>query len=114
MELRKYLRTEFGLYIRNKLIKDKCEYCGELNNLHLHHVDRFIELLHETLDELELQELDTHEYSKKELSLIKNIMLGKQIKIEYVTLCKSCHEKVHGDINKNNRHNPYDTLFLKI
>jgi hypothetical protein len=107
MELRKYLRNDFSKYIRNKLIKDKCEYCGEMNDLHLHHVDMFAELLNETLDELDLKELDTHDYSNKELMLIKNVMLGKQMKIEYVTLCKDCHTKVHDDIDKNNYYNPY-------
>jgi hypothetical protein len=107
MKLRKYLRHDFEDNIRNKLIKEKCDYCGEMNNLHLHHVDMFSELLNETLLELELEELDTHDYTKKELNLIRNVMLGKQIKIQYVTLCEDCHRKVHDDITKNNYYNPY-------
>lgn len=107
MDLRKYLRHDFTDNIRNKLIKDKCEYCGEMNELHLHHVDMFTELLEETLLELELEELDTHEYTKKELNVIRNIMLGKQIKIQYVTLCGDCHRKIHNDIAKNNYYNSY-------
>lgn len=62
MNLREYLRAEWSQYIRPLIIKDKCEFCGSGVDLHLHHIDKFYNLLMETLEELQLQELDTEEY----------------------------------------------------
>lgn len=39
MNLKKLLRSDFENNIRNNLIKDRCEYCGEVNNLNLHHIE---------------------------------------------------------------------------
>ena len=96
MNLREYLRKEWQDYIRAFLIKDKCEECGTVENLELHHASaRFEELLFETLRELKLKEKDTDDYSEKELKLISELMLGKQIKIVHKTLCKIHHKKAH-------------------
>lgn len=95
MNLREYLRAEWGQYIRPLIIKDKCEFCGSGEDLHLHHIDKFYNLLMETLEELQLQELDTEDYTKKELNLISHLMLSKQIRSRYKTLCKDCHFKIH-------------------
>ena len=59
MNLRDLLRQDFWYKIRYNFIKEKCEICGKTNNLHLHHVDRFHNLLMETLEELQLNELDS-------------------------------------------------------
>lgn len=95
MNLREYLRSEWGKYIRPLVIKKECDFCRSKENLHLHHVDKFYNLLMETLEELQMQELDTDTYSKEELNLISHVMLSKQIRSEYKTLCKDCHAKLH-------------------
>ena len=112
MNLREYLRNDFKDYIRPIIVKENCEICGETNHLHLHHIDRFHNLLMDTLYELKLQELDTNDYDEMELKSISNFMLAKQIKSEYKTLCKTCHMKLHGqekysDEYKAHYYNPY-------
>lgn len=112
MNLREYLRNDFQDYIRPIIVKDACDFCGEVDHLHLHHIDKFHNLLMETLDELKLQELDTDDYDEFELKSIRNFMLAKQIKCEYKTLCKTCHMKLHGqekyeDEYKAHYYNPY-------
>ena len=86
MNLRDLLRRDFFYKIRYNFIKEKCEICGETNNLHLHHVDRFHNVLMETLEELQLNELDSDEYSDFELKCIRNFMMAKQVSIKYKTL----------------------------
>ena len=96
MNLREMLRKEWTDYIRQFIIKNKCEECEETQHLELHHAsERFEDLLMETLRELKLKEKDTNEYTNKELEMIDNIMLGKQLKIEHKTLCKIHHKKAH-------------------
>ena len=96
MNLREYLRNEWTDYIRSFIIKDKCEMCESKEHLELHHASaRFEDLLMETLKELALKEKDTNDYTEKELNMISNIMLGRQMKIEHKTLCKIHHKKVH-------------------
>ena len=95
MNLRDLLRQDFWYKIRYNFIKEKCEICGETNNLHLHHVDRFHNLLMETLEELQLNELDTNDYSDFELKCIRNFMIAKQVSIKYKTLCEKCHKRIH-------------------
>ena len=98
MNLREYLRKEWQDYIRQFLIKDKCEECDEVDHLELHHASaRFEELLFETLRELKLKEKDTDDYSEKELKMLSELMLGKQIKIVHKTLCKIHHKKAHDE-----------------
>ena len=82
MTLREFLRDEWKDYLRQFLIKDKCEECEEVDHLELHHASaRFEELLFETLRELKLKEKDTDDYSEKELKMLSELMLGKQLKI---------------------------------
>ena len=111
MNLREYLRNEWSQYIRPIMVKDECEFCGSKEELHLHHIDRFHNMLVETLEELQLQELDTEHYDEMELKMISNFMLATQIKSEYKTLCKTCHMKLHAkekftDEYKNHYYNP--------
>lgn len=94
MKLESYLRNDFANYLRPLLIKDKCSNCGDTNNLELHHEKQFSQLLEETLNILDLKHKDTKDYTLKELELIKNIILGKQIQIGYITLCSNCHGKI--------------------
>ena len=91
------LRQDFGLYVRPHFEKSECEICGSCTErLHVHHMKNFQYLLDETLEQLDLQQYDdTDMYSDEELQLIRNIMLGKQIKIDYVTCCEPCHKELH-------------------
>lgn len=112
MNLRETLRNDFTDYIRGKLVKEECEFCGSTKELNFHHIDRFHNSLIDTLDELKLQELNTEEYDSFELECIRNFMLAKQIKSEYKTLCKECHMKLHGkekksEVYKENYYNPF-------
>ena len=51
--LRQLLRQDFGARVRPLLIKSTCEVCGsETEQLHLHHVTYFQDLLSETLENL--------------------------------------------------------------
>lgn len=117
MNLREYLRNDWGKNIRPHLIKDKCEFCGGCEELHLHHIDRFHNLLVETLEELQLQELDTEFYDDFELKQISNFMIAKQMRSEYKTLCRLCHMKLHSkektsEEYKNNYYNPYGSYYF--
>lgn len=95
MKLRELLREDFTKYIRNKIIKEQCESCGGNKDLHLHHMTTFDDILKDTLKELNLLEQDSEHYSIDELNSIKDIMLVKQIKCSYKTLCKKCHKSHH-------------------
>ena len=120
MKIRNYLRQEWNMYLRNVLLRDKCEFCGSTENLHVHHENRFHDLFIETLRELEMLELEAEEYPEYDLNLLSNVMLGKQLKIEYKTLCRSCHMKLHmakkrnGEYNQNtlSQYGPY--FFIKF
>lgn len=120
MNLREYLRADFGKNLRPLLIKDKCQICGSTENLHLHHIDRFHNLLMETLEQLQLNELNTDDYNKYELNLITDIMLAKQLRINYKTLCSKCHAKIHAiekreDKYKEYYYNPFgDYIYIDI
>lgn len=99
MTLRQLLRQDFNTKIRPFLIKSTCEVCGsETEQLHVHHVTYFQDLLSETLEELQLEfhdeEYEQH-YTENQLEMIRNIMLGKQMRIEYITCCESCHLELH-------------------
>ena len=120
MKIRNYLRQEWNMYLRNVLLRDKCEFCGSTENLHVHHENRFYDLFIETLRELEMSELEVEEYPEYDLNLLSNVMLGKQLKIEYKTLCRCCHMKLHmakkrnGEYNQNpfTQYGPY--FFIKF
>ena len=75
--------------------KNKCEICNEDENLEVHHMKLFKDILEDTLLELKLEYKDTHDYSHGELSMITNIVLGKHLHIEYLTLCEECHKEIH-------------------
>ena len=107
MKLEEYLRSQFGYKIRPLYIKDKCEICGETNSLELHHVTQFSILLKETLNNLNLKYKTIEEYDKHELQLISELMLGKQINCEYLTLCAKCHNKMEVDADNSDYYKKY-------
>lgn len=98
MDLRMYERNKFNQYIVPIYKKDKCECCGATEDLDLHHEDRFIYSLRKTLEIFNLEEKDTDEYTKEELNIITNYMLGIQVKQKYKTLCGKCHAKEHSTL----------------
>lgn len=111
---------EIGLYIRNKtnqhlrplLIKTECEVCKETENLELHHIQPFAQLLEKCLKNLEYEYFkDSKEYTNTELENITNWMLGVQLKINYLTVCRVCHIDIHnkdgGFYNTTNKFNNY-------
>ena len=95
--LKNILRGDYAQYIRPLVIKDKCDLCGNDKELEVHHTIQFSELFYETLKELNLEK---REYFKEdEENLIRNIMLGKQVKPKIsVTLCCESHDKTHNNI----------------
>lgn len=115
MELKYVLRNDFNKKIKNLIIKDKCEVCGKSYNLEVHHKYAFINLLKDTLNELNLPEYKNREdYSDIELKNIREKMLGKQLNCEYSTLCSDCHKIAdeHFDLNIRKR-NKDELLLLK-
>lgn len=97
MDLKKYMRTIINHRIRPLFIKEECEICSTIKNLHLHHINLFSRLLDETLKDLQLVLKNTKDYSGSELSLITNVLLGKHIQDAYLTLCEKCHLDEHFD-----------------
>lgn len=97
MELKQILRQDFTLYVRPHFEKSECEVCGSCTeHLHVHHMTHFQDLLNETLEQLHLEyHEDVDMYSDEELKLIRDIMIGKQMRIKYVTCCEPCHLKLH-------------------
>lgn len=90
------LRAEFNNHIRPIKINNQCEFCGSCDDLHLHHIDTFSNLLDETLEDLKIN-IYSENFTDSEVENINNIMLGKQLKSRFVTLCKNCHKEVHKD-----------------
>lgn len=97
MELKQYLRTVIHNKVRPLFIEDKCETCGSDEDLHLHHVKFFKDIVEDVLDSLNLEYRDTNDYSQDELNLIVDVVLGKHLQIKYLTLCKDCHKHTHED-----------------
>jgi len=98
MKIEQYLR----IILTNKFIplvkKNKCEVCNSKKYLCVHHVKSFAEILKETLQELNLKFKDSTEYNEYELNLITNVVLGKHLGYEYLTLCKECHKSIHKEL----------------
>ncbi len=90
------LRAEFNNHIRPIKINNQCEFCGSCDDLHLHHIDTFSNLLDETLENLNI-DVYSENFTDSEVENINNIMLGKQLRSRFTTLCKNCHKEVHKD-----------------
>lgn len=98
MDLKLHLRNKLTTKLIPLVKKDKCEICGVTDNLEVHHVKLFSDILDETLEELGLEyKKDIEGYSYEELNLITNVILGKHLDIEYLTLCEYCHSDIHKD-----------------
>ena len=95
MTIQEHLRSNLSTKLIPLIKKDKCEICSNNENLEVHHLTFFKDILEETILELKLEYKDTNDYSSGELSMITNIVLGKHLNIEYLTLCEECHAKIH-------------------
>lgn len=87
------LRSDFFVNIRPNRIGNKC-LCGATEDLVLHHVDTFSDLLDETLGMLKI-DLFCNEFTYEQYKIIKYIMRGKQLTSKVITLCPICHSEVH-------------------
>lgn len=100
------LRNDFNKYISKRERELKCCKCKSNINLALHHSSKsFSLILSEAIELLNLN----YNITDKEYKILSNYMLGVQIKQEYKTLCKDCHDKEHRyyqvdkyEINKDN------------
>ncbi len=97
MTLKQLLRQDFTSYVKPHFEKSECEVCGsETEHLHVHHMTHFQDLLNETLEQLNLEYYEnTDDYTEEELRLIRDVMIAKQMRIEYVTCCEPCHLELH-------------------
>ena len=115
MTIDAYIRTATNQYLRNLIIKDKCEMCGCSNteeNLILHHVKPFALILKNCLKSLGYEyHKECESYTKNQIDHIEHYMLGAQLKVKYLTLCTACHVKVHssngGFFRTTDRHEQY-------
>lgn len=95
MDIRRLLRNDFSNKIIPLYKKEKCENCCCEENLELHHVRTFDEILTFVLDKLSLNELDPDMYTEDELYSIKSSMIYEQLDSGYKTLCIECHNLEH-------------------
>lgn len=101
IDLIKLLRSDFNNHVRNIYIKDECKICGSNIDLHLHHDTTFKSYLEYTLLLLSIE--NNKRFDNREVELIRNLMLGFQIRNnEYTTLCKECHINKHRRQTKGN------------
>ena len=86
------LRSDFNKYISKRERKLECYKCKSNIDLALHHSSKsFSLILSEAIELLNLN----YNITDKEYKILSNYMLGVQIKQEYRTLCKNCHDKIH-------------------
>lgn len=91
--------NDLAVYLRNtvwnKFVplvkKDKCEVCGGTENLQVHHMYSFAQIIDDTLADLNLKRKPVGEYSNLELKNIREKVMGKHLLYKYETLCKNCH-----------------------
>lgn len=90
--LKRIVRNDFNSYIRNLVIKDSCEKCNTKENLEAHHTYPLSLMIQETLEAMNIDNMES--LSEDEIKIFREIMLGKQIKIQYKTLCTNCHKLI--------------------
>ena len=94
-DLENILRSDFANNIRPMVIQEHCEKCGSSHNLIVHHNTRFCKLVDKTLSDLHIE---TSNYSESQVKIIKNYILGLQLKTKLITLCNDCHTQLHIDL----------------
>lgn len=60
-ELKRIIRNDFNLYIRDLVIKDTCEKCNTKENLEVHHTYPLSLMIQETLNAISIDAEDKHE-----------------------------------------------------
>ena len=113
MNLDMYLRTHVAAKIRPLYIKSKCEHCGSIDDLHLHHVKPFVKMVDKVLNKLNLELKDSEDYTEQERYLIVSCVLSEHLNGEYLTLCPQCHHNVH-EGNKKRRASLTDEQKLRL
>ena len=88
--LKNRCRLDFKVYLRDMLLKDRCELCGTTENLILHHEKSFSKMIDETINEVGMENID----------LFRQVMLTKQIMEKNITLCEECHKEIHKEREK--------------
>lgn len=86
-----YLRSNVWNKFVHLVKKDKCEVCGSTENLQVHHIYPFIQMVNDTLVELGLERKHINEYTDLELKNIREKVMGKHLLYTYQTLCVHCH-----------------------
>jgi hypothetical protein len=101
-----YLRV----YVNNNLLKllnkAKCDLCGSTENLQIHHSKNyyFDDIIKDAMSILNLKYYSyASDYSRIELDILSNYVLGKHVSAIYSILCPSCHTKYH---SKNGYRSP--------
>lgn len=93
-----HVRIKTSQYLRRFFIKDRCEVCGTEDALHLHHVEPFVVMLHNTLSDLGYPYHNSKDrYTQTQLKNITNNMLGAQLQTYYLTLCEQHHRELHSN-----------------
>lgn len=101
-KLRDKLRTDFYQKIRPLFVGQCCERCSANDNLHLHHASKkFVECAEEVSKfiKFDLND-DISSIDEDSLEFIRSAMLGKQLMLDYITLCNQCHLHEHLDDKK--------------
>ena len=94
--MRKHLRRIINYYWRPLVLKDRCEKCGCISKLELHHMDSFRVFMHQ----YNIPE-DMNLLSNEEIRYYEYICLGYHFKeVKTKTLCSECHKKTHKDIGR--------------
>lgn len=88
--LKNRCRLDFKVYLRDMLLKDRCELCGTTENLILHHENSFSKMIDETINEVGMENIQ----------LFRQVMLAKQIMEKNITLCEECHKEIHKEREK--------------
>ena len=88
--LKNRCRLDFKVYLRDMLLKDRCELCGTTENLILHHEKSFSKMIDETINEVGMENIQ----------LFRQVMLFKQIMEKNITLCEECHKEIHKEREK--------------
>jgi hypothetical protein len=112
MKLESCIRTEINQKLIPLIKKDKCEICGSTENLEVHHVKPFAEILEECLDDLHMKRKDTDTYTQKELHMIIDYVIGKHFRYKMKIVCRICHKNIihkDGTCNIGNRNHDKKT-----
>lgn len=100
--LNNYIRIRIWHKFVKLVKKDKCEQCGGIEDLQVHHIYPFANMVKDTLIELGLEEYKTIDnYTELELKNIEEKVLGKHLFYTYKTLCIHCHLSV---IHRKHKH----------